>query len=83
MGASIILPEGRSLAGSSPFEALDVAVYQMVNFRQVNAAAQAAAQSRAAQVDLDRIHSIGEWLDDQNIENSKPSRARAGRKGSR
>lgn len=59
------------LAGSSPFEALDVAVYQMVNFRQVNAAAQAAAQrAERRQVDLDRIHSIGEWLDDQNIENS-------------
>lgn len=59
------------LAGSSPFEALDLAVYQMVNFRAVNAAAELAAQrAERHQVDLDRIHSIGEWLEDQNIESS-------------
>jgi hypothetical protein len=59
------------LAGSSPFEALDVGIYQMVNFRAVNAAEELAAQRAARhQVDLDRIHSIGEWLEDQNIESS-------------
>ena len=78
LGSTFMLPracavtrEGPAfLAGSSPFHALDLAVIQQVDSRAADSAAQdAAARASRREVDLNRIHSIGEWLEDQDIGN--------------
>ena len=71
--ACAVTPEGPAfLSGYSPFEALDMAVIQMVDFQALSVAEQLAIQqAERHQVDLQRISAIGDWLEDQDIARSK------------
>ena len=59
------------LTGSSPFHALDVAVFQMIDTHGPAAAKKEQMKKEERhQVGLDRIHAIGDWLEDQDISGS-------------